>query len=329
MKTNLLPYLKMISFGFLRNSIGMSMILFLGLFLGSCGDPSEISDELLDGKVIFDPSLLNPESYLTSLRHPNPTAEEASRPVFILCHGYSASTFEWSEFIDWSEDTDAYFTSRVLLGGHGRSYSDFKSAKWEDWQQAIFDEYEALLDAGYTNLHLVGSSTGGALILEAIAAGYFRDKIPPKSVFMVDPIVLPSDKILPLIGVLGPLVGYTESENTEGEKNYWYTFRPYKTLQELQEVIKKVRLDLQKGIELPAGTYLTVYKSTQDPSADPASAVLIYQGVSPKSQMNIHMVNSSLHVFTRLKYREDPVSAQDWLNQEQTFEEMVEIALSR
>lgn len=329
MKTNLFPYLKM-DFPFhLRKGLGMGLFLFLGLIVGSCGDPSEISDELLDGKVIFDPSLLNPEDYLTSLSNPNPTTEEASLPVFILCHGYSASTFEWSEFVEWSGDTGAYFTSTVLMGGHGRTYQEFKSASWEDWQQAIFDEYEALLDAGYTNLHLVGSSTGGALILEALASGYFKDKIAPKSVILVDPIVLPSDKILPLIGVLGPLVGYTEVNNTEGEKSFWYTYRPQKTLQELQEVIKKVRLDLQKGIVLPKKTFLTVYKSIQDPSADPASAVLIYKGLRPSSQIKINMVNSSLHVFTRLKFRKDPVNAQDWLNQEQTFEEMVGIALSR
>ncbi len=328
MKTYLLPTLKNNSAFYLRKGFGINLILFLGLILGSCGDPSEISDELLDGKVIFDPSILNPENYLTSLSNPNPTGEEASRPVFILCHGYSASTFEWTEFVEWSGDTDAYFTSRVLMGGHGRTYSEFKSAGWEDWQRAIFDEYEALLDAGYSNLHLVGSSTGGALILEAIASGYFKDKTAPRSVILLDPIVLPSDKILPLIGVLGPLVGYTEADNTEGEKSYWYTYRPHKTLQELQEVIKKVRLDLQKGIELPKETSLTVYKSTQDPTADPASAVLIYKGISPSNQVKINMVNSSLHVFTRLKFREDAISARDWLNQEQTFEEMVEIALN-
>jgi carboxylesterase len=311
-----------------RQRFGLVLTFCLGIILGSCGDPSEISEDLLDGKIIFDPSLLSPENYLTSLSKPNPTSEEASRPVFILCHGYSASTFEWSEFIEWTGVTDTYYTSSVLLGGHGRSYEEFKSASWYDWQQAIFDEYEALLAAGYTNINLVGSSTGGALILEAISSGYFKGKTAPRHIFLVDPIVLPSDKILPLIGVIGPLVGYTEAENTSGEKSYWYTYLPQKTLQELQKVIKKVRLDLQKGIALPSQTSLNVYKSIQDLSADPASAVLIYKGVSPSNQVNIKMVDSKLHVFTRLNYREDPVSAQDKLNQAQTFQEMVKIAMN-
>lgn len=329
-------YVSFYSFGLKMNfpsllfikCFGLSLILCLGISLGSCGDPSEIPNELLDGKIIFDPSIMTPENYLTSLSNPNPTSEEASRPVFLLCHGYSASTFEWSEFIEWSGTTESYYTSRVLLGGHGRTYEEFKSTSWYDWQQTIFDEYEALLAAGYTNINLVGSSTGGALILEAISSGYFKGKTAPKHIFMVDPIVLPSDKILPLIGVLGPLIGYTEAENTNGEKSYWYTYRPQETLQELQKVIKKVRQDLQKGIVLPSQTSLNVYKSTHDSSADPASAVLIYKGVSPTSQVSIKMIDSELHVFTRLNFREESVSAQDRLNQEQTFQEMVEIALN-
>jgi carboxylesterase len=32
-----------------------------------------ITDDLLDGPVIFDPSLYNPEQYLVSAKYPNPT----------------------------------------------------------------------------------------------------------------------------------------------------------------------------------------------------------------------------------------------------------------
>ncbi|WP_245803652.1 alpha/beta hydrolase [Algoriphagus marinus] len=306
-----------------------AILLALIISISSCGDPSEISDELLDGKIIFDPSLLAPENYLTSLKYPNPSPSEATKPVLILCHGYSATTFEWSEFIEWTGNPNAYYTSSVLLGGHGRTYEEFKSSNWHDWQQAIFDEYEALIAAGYTNIHLVGSSTSGALILEAISSGYFNGKTAPKSVFLVDPIVLPSDKILPLIGFLGPLIGYTEASNTPGEESYWYTYRPQKTLQELQEVIKKVRQDLQSGIKLPAQTSLNVFKSTNDSSADPVSAVLIQKGVSPSNQLNVTMVNSRLHVFTRLKFRKEEISAADKQNQVQTFQRIVELALSK
>ncbi|NVK48971.1 MAG: esterase [Cyclobacteriaceae bacterium] len=305
-------------------------LIFLVIFsLGSCGDPSNIGDDLLDGKLIIDPSIMTPENYLISVSNPNPSPKEASRPVFILCHGYSATTFEWSEFVEWSGETDSYYTSRVLLGGHGKSYEDFKSSSWEEWQQSIFDEYEALLDAGYTNIHLVGSSASAALILEAVSSGYFNGKTPPKNIIFIDPIILPSDKLLPLIGVVGPLIGYMEVDNTEIEKSYWFTYRPQETLQELQNLLKKVRLKLQKGISLPPETNLTVFKSIQDPTADPASALLIYKGLSPSQQVNIQMINSSLHVFTRLQGRVDTISSLDRLNQEETFQKMVELALAK
>ena len=305
------------------------LLVCLNLTLGSCEVNPEISEDLLDGKIIFDPSLLSPENYLVSLGDPNPTAEQASRPVFIVCHGFSASTFEWQEFVDWSGNTEDYYVSRVLLGGHGRTYEEFKSASWKDWQQAIFDEYEALVEAGYSNLHLVGSSTSGALILEAIASGYFDGKTAPNSILLVDPIVVPSDKLLPLIGVLGPLIGYTEAENTPGERTYWYNYRPYETLRELQSVIKKVRKDLQHGFGLPSRSFMKIYKSTHDASADPASAVLIYKGITSINQIEIQMIDSKLHVFTRLQFREEPISDKDRQLQQQTFADMVRIAMSR
>ncbi|RZS97704.1 hypothetical protein [Cecembia calidifontis] len=127
------------------------VVLSFLLIHGSCDTTPEITDAMLDGKLIFDPSLDRPEDFLLSLSKPNPTPAEASKPVFILMHGYSASTFEWEEFRTWSANTPDYFLSFVLLGGHGRTYEDFKRATWRDWQNSIRQEYERLVAAGYTN----------------------------------------------------------------------------------------------------------------------------------------------------------------------------------
>jgi carboxylesterase len=89
------------------------------------------------------------------------------------------------------------------LGGHDRSYDDFKKSSWQDWQTAITAEYDALLKAGYQNISLVGSSTSGALLLELMASDYFSNRSAPRYLFLVDPIVIPSDKSLSLIGVVG------------------------------------------------------------------------------------------------------------------------------
>jgi len=302
--------------------IGIVFILVSGVL--SCNKTPDITPDMLDGTVLIDSSLLFPEKYLVSYSNPTPTSTEASKPVFLTAHGYSGSTFEWNEFRSWSSGTDQYFISQVLLGGHGRTYNDFKAASWHDWQSSIKEEYERLLAAGYTNINLVGSSTSCTLMLEMVASGYFSDKLPPANILLVDPIVIPSSKILSLIGVLGPVLGYVDSGLNPDEKPYWYSYRPEETLRQLQDIINVVRKDLEKGVVLPANTRVKVYKSKKDPTADPVSAVLIYKGLETYSgnKIELEMVDSELHVYTRLKLREK-VTDKDVANQTATFEDFV------
>jgi carboxylesterase len=51
------------------------------------------------------------------------------------------------------------------LDGHGRDYESFKASTWQDWSSAIKREYEKLEALGYTKISIVGSSTGGTLLL--------------------------------------------------------------------------------------------------------------------------------------------------------------------
>ncbi len=301
-----------------------SAFFLLIMIVAGCGNP-DIQPGMLDGDQIFDPSLNDPSQFLLSVNKPNPNASEAATPVLIMSHGYTATTFEWQEFKDWANinyPTD-FFTSQILLGGHGSSYEEFKESSWEDWKVAITDEYETLVEAGYTRISFVGSSTSCALILELIEAGYFSNTLPPENIFFVDPIVLPSSKILSIVGLIGPMLGYIEADNTTEEDQYWYHFRPEKTLRELNKLLRIVRKDLQNGITLPEGTRLKVFKSLKDPTADPVSAVLLYKGIrtSGGELIEVEMIESDLHVYTRLNLRTD-VSAKDQANQNSTFQEI-------
>jgi carboxylesterase len=299
--------------------------LFLLLWsLTACNKRPEISPDTLDGEVLFDASLYQPATYLVSYAYPNPTPAEAQRPVLIAVHGYSASTFEWSELRQWAGGRTDFLISQVLMGGHGRSYDAFKDATWQDWQAPVMEEYERLERAGYRNISLAGSSTGCTVILELLARGYFNNRQAPKHVLLVDPNVVPSDKLLTLVGVVGPLLGYIEAVNTAGEDKHWYHYRPYETLRELRTLVNRVRNDLQQGFRLPMGTKLKVYKSEQDDTADPVSAVLIHRGVktSDGRAVDVRMVRSRLHVFTRLELRGNPATTQDRDNQRQAFEDM-------
>ncbi|RUA29675.1 MAG: esterase, partial [Bacteroidetes bacterium] len=263
--------------------------------------------------------------YLVSVRYPNPTTAQINTPVLIAAHGYSATTFEWDDFRDYADSKGGVFVSQVLLGGHGRTYEDFKNATWKDWQSSIIDEYKALRAKGYNNINFVGSSTACPLIINLVKSNFFEPK-GLKHIFMIDPIIVPSDKMLTLVGVLGPMLGYIETNMTDEEQGHWYHFRPQETLKELMNLIDKTRRDLENTVFLPSGTQVKVYKSINDPTADAISAVMIYKGLRNRdnSKIEVEMLESKLHVVTRLNGREN-VSNHDREIQKHVFDDMYKI----
>ena len=96
---------------------------------------------------------------------------------------------------------------------------------------------------------MAGSSTGGTLILELVTSSYFNNKLHPKNLFLIDPIVLPSNKLQSVAGIVGPMLVYIEVEQTVEEDKYWYHFRPQETVNELNKLMKEVRQDLEKEIQ--------------------------------------------------------------------------------
>jgi carboxylesterase len=300
-------------------------ILLTVLSFIACNPTPEIDNAtMLDGNQIFDASLDNPIKYLISASIPNPTETEKNTPVIICAHGYSASTFEWDEFREIAESKQTFFVSQVLLGGHGRDYAAFKAATWEDWQNSIKLEYQKLVDKGFRNIYLAGSSTGAPLIIEMISSGYFNSmSIKPKGIYLIDPIVVSSNKTLTMVGLLGPVLGYTTSVLESGETGKWYVYRSQESLKQLMELIDLTRKNLQKGIVLPIGTKLKIYKSKIDATADPVSAVMLYKGLKTADGKNvdIEMVNSDIHVFTRLRGR-NTSSTKDIQNQQDAFTDM-------
>lgn len=305
----------------MKRFISIGLLVMLSF---ACQQEPVITEEMLDGNTIFDPSIYEPEKFLLSYAIPEPTPEQAATPVIIACHGYTATTFEWNEFRQWVGTRDDIYVSQVLLGGHGRSYADFKNSSWKDWQAAITEEYSRLEQAGYTNISLLGASTSCALFLELLASDYFSARTTPQHFLLVDPIVIPSNKMLSLVGVVGPMLGFMETDQSAEEDKVYYRFRPQETLQELQSLITIVRKDLEQGIVLPENSSLKVYKSKKDPTADPVSAALIYKGVTTADSqpIEVEMVDSDFHVYTRLDLR-DHYSSRDLQNQQETFNDII------
>lgn len=300
-------------------------MMFLLIILASCSKTPDIDNAtMLDGDQIYDPSITNPKKYLVSDSITNPTEIQKNMPVIIAAHGYSATTFEWDELRTYADSAKTFYVSQVLLGGHGRTYADFKNATWKDWQSSIMDEYTKLDSLGYKKIFLAGSSTGAPLIIQMVKSGFFVTKATqPKGIFLIDPIVVSSDKMLTLVGLLGPILGYTTVDLANGEKGHWYVYRPQQTLKQLMALINLTRIDLQNGITLPPGTSMKVYKSKTDATADPVSALMIFKGIhtTVNGNIDVELVNSNLHVFTRLEGRAD-VTLADSINQKATFKEM-------
>ncbi|MDD4971949.1 MAG: hypothetical protein PHT07_21190 [Paludibacter sp.] len=297
--------------------------ILLAVLLASCNKTPTIENNMLDSGML---SYAIPDSlhkHLVSEYIPSPTPVQKNTPVIIAAHGYTATTFEWDELRTYANKKGTFYVSQVLLGGHGTSYTDFKQATWEDWQSSIKDEYKKLSDLGYTKIYLAGSSTGAPLIINMIKNGYFNAYTLPKGIFLVDPIIVSSNKTLTMVGLLGPVLGYTTVTLATGEQGHWYVYRPQETLKQLMNLINTTRLDLEKGITLPAGTYLKVYKSQKDDVADPVSAFLIYKGMktSTGAKVDVELENSSFHVFTRLAGR-DNVTPDEVALQQKVFAEM-------
>lgn len=271
--------------------------------IGCSKQPSIDNATMLDGDKISDPSIANPAGYLVSF---DTSKRNLNTPVLIAVHGYTATTFEWDEFRHWADSVGGIYVSQVLLGAHGRTYDIFEKSTWSDWQKPIIDEYKRLDSIGFKNISLVGSSTGGPLILEMLYSGKIATCIhQPKHIMLIDPIVISSDKTLSLVDYVGPAIGYVKSQLDSGEQGHWYQYRPATTLSQLLTLIDNVREKLQSGIVFPSTMTFKVYKSIKDPAADPVSAVLLYNGIkmSDGSKIEVAMENSNLHVFTRLHGR--------------------------
>ncbi|MFT3751697.1 MAG: hypothetical protein QM800_02085 [Paludibacter sp.] len=305
-----------------KNILYIVLMAVSGLLI-SCNPTPDITSTMLDsGNFKYNvPDSL--QRHLVSNYLANPTEVQKNMPVLIAAHGYSATTFEWDEFRSYADSAKTFYVSQVLLGGHGTSYADFKATSWEDWQQSIKEEYHKLDSLGFKKIYLAGSSTGAPLIINLLKSGFFAGYTAPKGIFLIDPIIVSSNKTLTMVGLLGPVLGYTTVELAAGEQHRWYEYRPQETLNQLMKLINLTRIDLEKGITLPAGTYMKVYKSRIDDVADPVSALLIYKGMKTAAggEIAAELVDSKIHVFTRLIGREG-VTASDYALQHKVFKEM-------
>jgi carboxylesterase len=305
----------------------LSVVLFLGV--GCNITPIKYDNSMLDGPLVNDTSFVDFTFRVST--HPDLPSLDRNQPVIICAHGYTACTYEWEEFRDYAKTDGRVYTSLVLLGAHGRDIEDFEGSTWKQWQAPIMEEYDTLVKLGFKRISLAGSSTGGTLLLEYLSRNAFTDKaVLPEQFFFIDPIVVPSDKLLHIVNVVGPILGNSPQEFTnDKQKRHWYTNRPTSTLAQLNDLCELIRNKLEDGFSLPAGSFAKCYKSKVDDSVDPVTALLIYKGLTDAKggKIDVEMVESNFHVFTQLAARPQASDA-DRALQHRVFREMIEKAVA-
>lgn len=303
-------------------------LLAVGCQLEPVECDQECIDHWLDGYMVDDECLKDTTANCLVSEQPAPSAgEKESLQVIIAVHGFTASSFEWKEFHDFIDTAAEYGSvrvSRVILGGHGRDLDAFQSSTWKGWGTSILAEYDSLTDLGYKHISFACASTGCSLLMQYLSDGNFRSRPAPKWIFMVDPIVVPTVKLLSLVNIVGPILGNSPNEGTAQENLHWYVNRPQETLRELYELINVVKNRLEEGFRLPNSTKAKVFKVTRDKEADPIGALLIYKGMrmADGSHVEVQMIDSKFHVFTRLAGRTGTPSARALAQQMSAFREM-------
>lgn len=87
-----------------------------------------------------------------------------TRKAALLFHGYGGSPFEMTQVAEVLH-SEGYTTLSVLIPGFGSTASVANRAQISDWRQSVTDSMD-VLSACYSEIVLVGFSTGGTLITD-------------------------------------------------------------------------------------------------------------------------------------------------------------------
>lgn len=262
----------------------LGIALLLGLATGCSTTYPIQAGDLDDGAHPVTPRLVSQE-------FASPSEAEKDALVVVAVHGYTATTYELKPAADYLR-SQGIRVSEVLLGAHGTSIQDFEKSTWKTWEAPIVAEYQALRQEGYRNVALLGTSTGGTLILEALTSGKLVPA--PKRLAMVAPLIEIKNKLAGYAGLLDWLGMKYVDTNPQGTSiGNWYRFRPAGTITSLVDLTEIMKFRLRTGVRLD-GTKTLVFQSKDDPTVDPVSAELLRQGL--KSDLEVELVDSSLHI---------------------------------
>lgn len=219
-----------------------------------------------------------------------PELTDGRRVGVLVSHGLTGSP--WS-VKPWARSLGerGYAVEVPLLPGHGTTWREMNTTRWEDWYAAVEEAY-AKLSAENDAVVVAGLSMGGALALR-LAADH-GDQV--AGVVVVNPAVATTRKdvlALPVLKhVLPSLPGIANDVKKQGVLEHGYDRTPLRAAHSMMQSWRPLR-DALPQVTAP----LLFFKSAVDHVVDPSSLRLVRAGVSSREFIEI-VLPDSYHVAT-------------------------------
>lgn len=206
-----------------------------------------------------------------------------------ICHGFTGSPLSvlpWAEYLAGK----GFAVSVPLLPGHGTTWQDLATRRWQDWYRTFERSYMDLAAATDT-CFVAGLSMGGAIALRVAAL----HDVP--GVALVNPGLGFYDRRVKYVGALKYVMRTTtpiveENPTPVVTENGDYSRTPLKSVHELKKLFGATTRALPQ-VKAPA----LVFKSAVDGVIPPSSVATIRRHIEP-SRLKVVTLPKSGHVAT-------------------------------
>ena len=228
------------------------------------------------------------QAHAEEFRHPG-VGDNATTGV-LLSHGFTGSPYSMRPFAEYLAD-QGFGVAVPRLPGHGTSWQELNTTRWQDWYAVLDNELERLRKE-HSKVFVAGLSMGACLVLR-LAEEYGTDI---DGVVVVNPSVSTEDPrraILPLLQVVVPSVSAIADDIKKPDTTeHAYDRTPLKALYSLSQLWKITRNDLAK-VTQP----LLLFRSLTDHVVEPSSSRRVLQGISSRDVTET-LLENSYHVAT-------------------------------